>query len=228
MIGQWFVLSDGVVKGPWTQDGIESEAAKLNSPLIWGRGQPEWLTIDKWRKHLSQSAQTQTNPTLERLWRVRIGEQELAPMTYDRMVDTLQGRNDHNQVLIWTEGYSEWREIYQIHRLMDELGVGRRAHPRVPIVGSVQCEATTGQFVAQALSISEGGLGITECPNVKIGEKMKVSLKSPNLFNPILATAEVVYVGLDGYIGMRFIGLQTESKSAIIEYVKKFVDAKPG
>lgn len=224
---QWFVLSEGKIRGPFNREALETELSSLPAPLVWGRGQSEWVSPEKWIKNLAdQEASAARSKTPERLWRVRLGEQELKPMSYELMIETLQGRADYKDVLIWTEGYSEWREVYQIHKVMDELGVGRRAHPRVPIAGQVLCEGATGSFVARALSVSEGGLGMTESPSVKIGEKLKIVLKSPNLFTPLHATAEVVFVGHDGYAGMKFIGLQTESKSAIIEYVKKFLESK--
>ncbi|MFN7728696.1 MAG: PilZ domain-containing protein [Bdellovibrio sp.] len=224
---QWFVMSEGKIRGPFNRESLETELPRLVSPLVWGRGQAEWVPPEKWLKVLIEqetSASRTKNP--ERLWRIRLGDQELKPMTYEMMIETLQGKADYKDTLIWTEGYSEWREVYQIHKVMDELGVGRRAHPRVPIAGQVLCEGATGSFVARALSISEGGLGMTESSHVKIGEKLKVVLKSPNLFTPLHATAEVVFVGQDGYAGMKFIGPQTESKSAIIEYIKKFLETK--
>ena len=42
------------------------------------------------------------------------------------------------------------------------------------------------------------------------------------LFVTINTTCEVVYVGNDGYAGLRFVGLPEEFKSSIIEYVRKF------
>lgn len=147
-------------------------------------------------------------------------------MAHDAMIEYLKTMKDYSEIQIWTDGYTEWKDIYQIHKIMDELGVSRRQHPRVPIMGTVMCEGATGNFQARALSISEGGMGITEAAQVKIGEKFKLSLKSPNLYTPIHATADVVYVGGDGYAGLRFVGLQSESKSAVIEYIKKFTEVK--
>lgn len=89
-------------------------------------------------------------------------------------------------------------------------------------MGTLDCEGVRGNFTAHILSISEGGLGITDAKHVKIGEKMKILLKSPNLYAPIHAFAEIVFVGSDGYAGLKFSGLQSESKSAIIEYIKKY------
>lgn len=225
---RWFLLTQGQVRGPFDHAGLEAELPGTSAPLIWGRGQTDWVPPEKWRKILADhEAQAHRSRAPERMWRVRIGEQELKPMNYDQMIESLKGRSNFQDVWIWTEGYSEWRDVYQVHKIMDELGVGRRAHPRVPITGNVLCEGASGSFTARALSVSEGGLGMTECPTIKIGEKFKVVIKSPNLFAPLHATAEVVFVGHDGYAGMRFIGLQTESKSSIIEYVKKFQESHP-
>lgn len=225
---RWFLLNQGQIRGPFEKSVLENELPNTSNPLIWGRGQSEWVPPEKWVRLLAdQEASAARAKQPERFWRVRIGSQELKPMPYAQMIETLKDRGQFQDVWIWTEGYSEWRDVYQIHKIMDELGVGRRAHPRVPISGQVTCEGAGGSFVGRALSVSEGGLGMTESPPVKIGEKFKVVLKSPNLFAPLHATAEVVYVGQDGYAGMKFIGIQVESKSAIIEYVKKFQESTP-
>lgn len=226
---KWFLMKDGHISGPFDSSTIESEARSGGNCLIWGRGFQDWVPPGKWKimeaelaQHLSsQKAQT------ERLWRVRVKEQEYEPMVMEQLLNFLKSQTDYHEIFVWTEGYSDWKEVYQLHRIMDQLGVPRRKYPRVPIMGEVVCEATSGSFVARALTVSEGGLGITDCPPMKIGERFKVVIKSPNLFQAIHATAEVVYIGADNYVGIKFIGLQTESKSAIIEYVKKYLETSP-
>lgn len=226
---KWFILSNDQVKGPYDRAGIESHLHEHANPLIWGRGQGEWLTPQQWEKMLADLENTLHRNRLqsEREWRIRIGEQEMRPMLYNEMIEYLKPQADLSQILIWTEGYNEWKEVYQIHKLMDDLGVSRRQHPRVPIMGQAELEGTSGSFSARALSISEGGMGVTEAPPVRIGDKYKVSLKSPNLFAPLHALAEVVFAGHDGYVGLKFQGLPSESKSAIIEYVRKFTETNP-
>lgn len=226
---KWFILSDSQVTGPYTKSDIDTKINAFNSPLIWGRGQTEWMPPDKWERLLQDFESTQARARqahTERMWKVKIDNQEQRPMTHDQMIDFLKTKTDFADVQIWTEGYSEWKDIYQIHKIMDELGVSRRQHPRVPIMGTLACEGVTGNFSARVLSISEGGLGITEAHQVKIGEKFKTILKSPNLYAPIHSTVEVVYVGADGYAGLKFAALHSESKSTIIEYVKKFTELK--
>jgi hypothetical protein len=226
---KWFLLIDGQVSGPFTKEEVDSRLTLGSNPLIWGRGQTEWVPSDRWnqvlRDHDSANRKNR-NAGLDRMWKIRVAGQELRSMNHDQMIDFLRTQKDYGEIQIWTEGYTEWKDIYQIHKIMDELGVSRRQHPRVPIMGTLACEGATGSLTARILSISEGGLGVTEAPEVKIGEKFKTILKSPNLYTPIHSTAEVVYVGQDGYAGLKFISLHPESKSAIIEYVKKFTELK--
>lgn len=224
----WFILTENKVSGPFNKAEVEAQASVQAGALIWGRGQADWVNLNRWHRLMKESEETHRRhrQQAERLWKISDGGQEQKAMNHDQMLEFLRGKNDLSQVLIWTEGYSEWKEIYQIHKIMDELGVSRRHHPRVPIMGTLLCEGATGEFEARVLSVSEGGLGVTEIPPLKIGEKFKTILKSPNLFAPIHATAEIVYLGHDGYAGLKFIGLQSESKSALIEYIKKFQDSK--
>lgn len=225
---KWFILSQEVVHGPFDRGAVPGEVTKLTSPLIWGRGQTDWLTPEQWNRamqdfeaHVARSRQQH-----DREWRLRIKGQELQPLVYNEMIEHLKTLPDYSDILIWTEGYAEWKEIYQIHKILDDLGVSRRRHPRVPIMGQVDFESSGGSFTGRALSISEGGLGVTDTPPVRIGDRFKVVLKSPNMFGPLHATAEVVFAGSDGYAGMKFSGLPMESKSAIIEYVKRFTEGQ--
>ncbi len=225
---KWFLLNDGQVTGPFSKEDVSARASPGSGVLIWGRGLADWVQSERWNQILKEGDGPARQGKLlnDRLWKLKMAGQELKPMSHDRMIDFLKTQTDYSDIQIWTDGYTDWKDIYQIHKIMDELGVSRRLHPRVPIMGTLQCEGATGNLTARILSISEGGLGITDAPKVKIGEKFKITLKSPNLFTPILAMAEVVYVGTENYAGMKFSGLQPESKSAIIEYVKKFTDVK--
>lgn len=227
---KWFLLSDGQVTGPFSKEDMAQRLPQVKSALIWGRGQTDWVPADRWEQVLREldSQDRKVRQGSDRLWKVRVAGQELKPMNHDQMIDFLKTQKDYGEIQIWTDGYSEWKDIYQIHKIMDELGVSRRQHPRVPIMGTLACEGATGNLTARVLSISEGGLGITDAPQVKIGEKFKSILKSPNLFGAIHSTVEVVYVGTDNYAGLKFISLHPESKSAIIEYVKKFTDLNQG
>ena len=225
---KYFILNDGRVHGPYKKDDVESTLGSFSGPLIWGRGQSEWLPPEKWNRQVKdfEANDLKAKKLNERTWKIKTPNGEMPPMSHDEMLEFLRQRTDYGDILLWTEGYNEWKEIYQIHKVMDELGVSRRAHPRVPIMGTLTCEGASGNFTCRVLSISEGGLGITEAPDVKIGEKFKTILKSPNLFAPVHSTIEVVYIGNDGYAGLKFTSIHSENKGQIIEYIKKFQENK--
>ena len=231
MTNQWFVIVDGIVRGPMSAAELESSLSAWSQPLIWGRGLAEWVGPNSWKNQLEslgrqESTRVSTSVDSDRTWKLKIDGREYPPLPYESMLEALKSRDDLSDAWVWTEGYSDWREIFQVHQIADELGVSRRKHPRVPIMGTVDCESSERKYQLRALSISEGGLGASDGQNVQIGERLKIILRSPNLYGPIHASVEVVFAGLDGYVGMRFVGIQAESKSAIIEYVCKFEDEK--
>lgn len=219
----WFLLNDGQVSGPFEAAEIEAQLPQAQNPLIWGRHQTEWTAPDKWRKALQN--QVNASPAAKDHaphWRGRVEGKEWPPMTYEQLLKQLKALSDFSAVDIKNDSFAGWREIYSVQRLVEDLGISRRSHPRVPIMGSLECEGKNGRFTARAISISEGGLGINETRDLSIGERFRATLTSPNLFVTISATCEVVYIGNDGYAGLKFIGLPMEAKSSIIEYVNKF------
>lgn len=226
---KWFLFTEGRVLGPLTSHDVEDQAIRAKTPLIWGRGMPEWSALEKWKRtaNANQNNSTgRTTSTPERMWKVLNQGKEMAAMPYSKMMDFLRSLNDLGEVRIWTEGYIDWKEVYQIHKVLDDLGVSRRAHPRVPIMGTVVLENPAQTLTTRILSISEGGMGVADAKNVLIGEKYKITIKSPNLYAPVHAIGEVVFVGDDHYAGLKFVGLPQEPKSAIVEYVKKFTEVK--
>jgi len=221
---KWFAFVSGAIYGPYDRPQLEEKLSAWQNPLIWGRGQSEWVAPSQWTETLHQTQElirtSQVNPT--QMWRVQNGDQETKPMTHDQMMEFLKTLHDFSKVKLWTEGYADWKEIYQIHKIMDDLGVSRRTHPRVPIMGTLTCDTTVGSLTARLQSISEGGLGIVEAKPLKIGDQIRGLMKSSNLAANLTVGAEVVYVTNDGYAGLKFTGLPTEARTLIVEYVKKF------
>ncbi|RYZ67770.1 MAG: PilZ domain-containing protein [Proteobacteria bacterium] len=225
---RWFLLLDGQVTGPFADPDIETKLASEGSKeaLIWGRGQGEWMTPERWRtalKAILAQAALESSPT--RLWKMRVDHKELTPMTLDDLVEQLKDYADMSPVRIWTEGFEEWKEVFQVQKVIEQLGISRRSHPRVPIMGTLKTETSAGTVNAKMISISEGGIGVNSATGLQIGDKISALLTSPNLFIPLNANLEVMYVGADGYPGLRFLNLPSEAKSAIVDYVKKFQQA---
>ncbi len=123
---KWFVHIEGEVTGPFTEEDLPNKAAHPQA-LIWGRGMTEWLTFDKWKafSELDEETKAATLVHKERLWKVRVGNQELRPLKYDEMMEFLKSKTDLSEITLFTDGYETWKEVYQVHKIMDELGVSR-------------------------------------------------------------------------------------------------------
>lgn len=217
----WFILSEGQVIGPFSPEEVESKVGSLSQPQIWGRGQGEWMEPNKWRQSLKDLPPTPAAASKD-LWRIRVEGKDLQPMVYDELLKYLRSLKDYSSIDIYMDKSGQWKDLYAVQQIVDELGISRRSHPRVPITGTLECETEDGSFECRVISISEGGLGVSESKNMQIGQRFKSTLKSPNLYIAVSCTCEVVYIGNDGYAGMRFVSLTEEAKSSIIEYVKKF------
>jgi hypothetical protein len=146
----------------------------------------------------------------------------MGPLSYSELIVTLKRLMNHTGIQLWNDTQKEWQEIYLVAKVSDELGISRRIHPRVPIMGKLVCETPKGQITTKVISISEGGLGVSDASQFLMGEKYKANLTSPNLFVSINCIVEVMHVGSEGYSGLRFLNLPVEAKSAVIEYVNKF------
>ena len=213
----------GQVEGPLDENQIEHEIPLSQNPLIWGKGLSDWLTPEQWKLE-NQSIKTADQEVQRRsMWKWKLEGQEHGPYLYKELVQHLKNVTDPSRVMLWNDSYSEWKDIYSVPSLIDELGVSRREHPRVPIMGTIQIESDKGPVSARVISISEGGLGLN-CPQkFTLGDRFKATFSSPNLYiKSINCTCEVVFAGADSYLGVRFTQIQTEAKSSIIEYVKKF------
>jgi len=223
----WFLLCNEKISGPHSAEEIEEQAKRTEGNLqIWGRGANEWYSLTAWRTNLAKFHEVQKKSESDHpTWRLRIEGRESTPMTYSEMLKKLRTMTDFSAVDVLMEGFSTWRELYAIQKLADDLGITRRSHPRVPIMGTFQGEFGTRTLHARIISISEGGLGITEAPGVQIGDQIRGSITSPNLFMAINCTCEVTFVGQDGYAGLKFTTIPMDAKSSIIAYVNKFVAA---
>lgn len=219
----WFVLSAGQVTGPFDSNEIDSQASKLGDAQIWGRGQTEWVSFDKWKKNLQTNHQIlPTKEATPTLWRLRVEGKEKELLPYDQLIKFLKSNTDYAVIDVSPENSDVWTEVFGVPRIVEDLGITRRTHPRVPIVGILKCEGASGSFQCRVISISEGGLGVNDATSLSIGTKFTGTLESPNLVAKISSTFEVVYVGKDGYAGLRFVGITDEAKNFIIEYVRKF------
>lgn len=228
---KWFVLSQGQVNGPFLTEEVEGKVANDRESQVWSRGETEWIGIDKWHHHLTQAktkpASLPTETDDDDHWRIKIGGKELEPMTYTQSLKKLKEYKEHSGIRIYDKKSKEWKDFFQFENFLKDLGISRRNHDRVPILGSFIGEHNRlGTMQVKVITISEGGFGVGDAKDFQIGDEMTGTIQSPNLYLPIHCTADIVYLSPEGIVGLQFKSIPEEAHAAIVEYVKKFTALK--
>jgi len=172
-----------------------------------------------------QKPKSSQSPT----YRVQVNFIDQPMMSKSELLTLIAQQEDISTVAIQDPKTKEWKEVYAFPDIVEKLGISRRKHARVPILAQFVGRTNRhDSFNARIITISEGGLGLTEVYDLKIGDIVEGQLTSPHFFQPINIRADVVYSGLDGYIGLNFTQINDESKAAIIDYMKKFGKTSTG
>jgi hypothetical protein len=156
-------------------------------------------------------------------YRVQVSFVDQPLMSKNELLQLIAKQDDVSVISIQDQKTKEWKEIYAFPDLVEKLGISRRKAQRVPILAQFNGKSTRSKNVSyRVITISEGGMGFTENFDLKIGDEVEGQISSPHFFQPINVKADVIYAGLDGYIGLKFSTVTDETKAAVIEYVKKF------
>ncbi len=191
--------------------------AEVSSPAVEIQIAPGEDTV------VGANIQKKTQPPQQSTYRVQINFIDQPMMSKSELLTLIAKQEDISTVAIQDPKSKEWKEVYAFPDIVEKLGISRRKHARVPILAQFIGRTNRhDSFNARIITISEGGLGLTEVYDLKIGDIVEGQLTSPHFFQPINVRADVVYSGLDGYIGLNFTQINDESKSAIIDYMKKF------
>lgn len=243
----WFIQFQGRVDGPLNKNKLQLALQSigdenLEKTLLWKRGLVEWMKASKWNANdeADQAPRRETSPepvypaddfekTLaqtvseDSFYRVQISFIDQPLMTKAELLALISKQTDISTISIQDPKTKEWKEVYAFPDLVERLGLTRRAHPRVPILAQFTGSSNKNpQVNARVITISEGGIGFTDNFELKIGDSIEGQVNSPHFFQPINIKAEVIYSGLDGYVGFKFTQVTDEAKSSIIDYVKKF------
>ncbi len=161
-------------------------------------------------------------------YRVQLNFVDQPMMTKNELMQLIATQEDVSAISIQDPKTKDWKEIYAFPDLVEKFGISRRTTLRVPILAQFSGNTNKAKNVSyRVITISEGGFGFTENFDLKIGDEVDGQITSPHFFQPLRVKAEVVYSGLDGYIGLKFGQLADETKAAVIDYVKKFGKTKP-
>jgi len=161
-------------------------------------------------------------------YRVQVNFVDQPLMSKNELLQLIAKTDDLSTISIQDAKTKEWKEIYAYPDLVEKFGISRRKSQRVPILAQFNGKSSKSKNVSyRVITISEGGMGFTENYDLKIGDEVEGQISSPHFFQPINVKADVIYAGLDGYIGLKFSTVTAETKAAIIEYIKKFGKSSP-
>lgn len=219
---------------PPVQKILQSPQAPVPSPMSSTTPPPLPGAV---KQNLSPNEDTVVGPQTQKpkaasqgaFYRVQVNFIDQPMMTKSELLTLISKQEDISTVAIQDPKSKEWKEVYAFPDIVEKLGLSRRKHARVPILAQFVGRTNRhDSFNARIITISEGGLGLTEVYDLKIGDIVEGQVTSPHFFQPINIRADVVYSGLDGYIGLNFTQITDESKAAIIDYMKKFGKSSTG
>lgn len=228
MQGIWFVYNHSSVQGPFTQQELVElvrNAAFCKQDLVWRKGQKDWLTVERWIAQNPSSVEASSSDQVQDLteaWYVSYKSFQTGPFSFAQLVEKLQSREFHLASKVWTDGLNRWVPVLEAEAVIDALGLTRRNHLRVPLVGKATLINSTEGFDRQnieLLTVSQGGFGV-KMP-LEPGQLLNVRLESPLLSYPVQAQARVVYASPNDS-GLQFTHVSSEMHSAVVEYINQF------
>jgi hypothetical protein len=222
---EWFVYSQSIVAGPFTTDEVQADVSAgrwTNDCFVWWKGQREWMPLTNWRAQVSKILMQEKHESSQ-VWYIDNAGTPVGPLTRSEMLDGLRSVSKYNKVRLWTVGFDKWTNIFDLHDLMDELGLSRREHARAPVMGTVAVThmGSDSTTLAMAASISTAGMGLNSAGFLTKGEDLQLLVKC-NELGQLHLQGSVAYVTPQGYAGIRFANVSPELQSIIFDYVKRF------
>jgi hypothetical protein len=232
MAQAWFLYTDDIVSGPFSTEEVQTKLGTgqlTTKSFIWWKGQREWISLSMWQDQLSQILEAGVTQTQKAVWYADLGTTPIGPLTQAELIQTLKPYTDLGRVRLWAVGMEKWMSLFEVHDVMELLGISRREFERAPLMGTVAI--TRGNedpkgFVVKAGSISVAGMGVANAHDLRRGDDIALLIKSKDLPNVLHVRGEVVYVTESGYAGVRFFKVHPESHSIIHDYVKRFTDTR--
>lgn len=230
MAQAWFLYIDNVVTGPFSTDQVKSKIREEELKakcFIWWKGQREWVSFASWERDLESILEASSSMDKRPIWYVDTGASSPAgPLTQNEMIDILRATHDLDQVRLWAVGMKKWQRVFELHDVLEILGISRRETDRAPLMGSVAIKRSNDDprgFVVRAASISVTGMGLAEAGDLRRGDQLSLLIKSHDLPEAIHVHGEVVYVTPTGYAGVRFHKAPSEVVSMLYDYIKRFM-----
>lgn len=224
----WFVYSNDVVSGPFSTEQVRVKLQSGQLPAasyIWWKGQREWIPVALWESQLGQIVKTMNEQVQNPVWYVNSSGSPIGPLTQRELIENLKGLSNLSNVQLWAAGMEKWTGLFEMHDIMELLGISRRENARAPLMGSVAITRSNDDpkgFVLRAASVSIAGLGVTGSHDLRKDDELSLLVKSNEFPGPLHLRGVVAYVTSNGYAGIRFHKIPAETQSLIFDYVKRF------
>ncbi len=218
-------LGEWITADKWTPSitqTTQSERLFNSASTNSVRDQEEAATLS----HFNPPRPAKPAPTNHELrYKVQYNFIDQGTMTKEELLKFSLNQEDVSKIAIFDNGSKQWKEIYAIPEISEKLGISRRKNARVPILAQLSgVSAKDVKISARVVTISVGGMGLTDTFDLNIGDSIRGQITSPHFFTPLNIEAEVTYTGTDGYVGLKFNQLNDDTLALMTEYVKKFSD----
>lgn len=228
MAHAWFIHANDVVTGPFDTETVRTKLQTGQVPsgsFIWWKGQREWIPISAWESQVDQIVQGASDRAQKQVWYIDAGKTPLGPLTETELVENLKSMSSLARVRLWAVGMEKWTSLFEVPDVMDALGMSRRENQRAPLMGTVAVTRSNEDpkgYVLRTASISVGGIGVNGKHDLRAGDAVSLLVKSPEIPGNMHLRGEIAYVTANGYCGIRFAQVHSETQSMILTYVKKF------
>ncbi|HVK62155.1 MAG TPA: GYF domain-containing protein [Bdellovibrionales bacterium] len=233
MNAMWFIYTNEVVSGPFPTEAVRAKirAGEIApGSFVWWKGQREWIPVATWETQADQIVQTAIDRTQKAVWYLDTDGNPVGPLTETELILQLRGHENLTRIRLWAVGMEKWQSVFELSEIMDQLGLSRRENERAPLMGTVAVTRSNEDprgYVVRAASISVGGMGLTGQHDLRIGDRISLLIKSNEFSSNIHVRGEVAYVTSQGYVGVRFEHVHSETQAIIIDYVKRFNTGEP-
>lgn len=225
---KWFVLDNDDTNGPFSTEQVKSLSSNgLIGPeaMVWSRIQSDWLDIQSWLKNIDNVIEFSDHNENAKTWYIGLDNVKHGPFNRKELIEELKKKQPElKKILLWTKGMKNWNPLFEFLDVIDELGINARQFPRAAIDGCFTCEINNSTVELPLATVSENGIGLLNSSGLYVGQKIDGDIYSKALHDKLRVTVEVRYTGDYGFVGLKFVQINMESKQILIDYVKSHSD----
>jgi len=227
---RWFFLNKkNEVLGPFEKWEIELQLVSEPDGLVWGSGITDWLKPSEWRNRvqLLEEVLADLESNKSQIWYYQEGPTLTGPLSYHDLIQKLKNCVDSSQVLIRRSPNKKMRSIFEWPSLVEETGLSRRQHARVPIQADFNYRFNKKIHQKKLNTISEGGFSLMDCSEHDEGDLLTGQIVSVFLNLPVHCSAKLIRLHKNGICSFRFQDLSESATLLIKKYAAQFKSSLP-